>query len=334
MKYLITLSLMMITSVFATSNKDYAQLYADELIQEFDKQLDDKVFANDQSSILETENYARLLAARSYIEDHENQKESGLLSFRAEKLEKIKQIINKNAQTIYKNIKRAKSRSSVIYPSINGAGNITGNTFPTNTWSLTYDDGPHPSRTSLTVDNVYTAGIKATYFVLTEKVNRLPRVLDYILNSNMELALHSYTHPNLSSSARTNAELDYEIKTAKLDLEKKSNKKLRLFRLPYGAGVRNKSLRQRIANENLIHVFWNVDTLDWKDKDPNSILARSLKQMALTPKKSGIILFHDIHSQSVTASDMLVKEMQKQNLVFCTVGEVVNYFNNQDQDCL
>ena len=328
------LMLLLASSLMASTEKDYAQLYADELINNFDNLLDQKLLLNDQESILTTELYAQLIAARTYIEAKEHQKERGYIEFNPQKFEKIKAKINHIAKDIKIEIDNNKERSSVIYPSVSSAGNLTGNTYPRGVWSLTYDDGPHASRTEMTVDNVYRSGIKATYFMLTRNAKSLPKVVDAVLDAGNELALHSYTHQNLGSSSRTERELNYEIITAKKDLENLTNRKIKLFRLPYGAGTRNSNLRQKIAGQNMVHVFWNIDTLDWKDKDPNSIVARSLKQMALTPKKSGIILFHDIHSQSVTASNMLVQRMLNDGLKFCTVSEVVSFLNNQEQNCL
>lgn len=320
------------TQVFALSQKDYANLYADKLINDFDRNLDFKIITNSRESILDTDTYYELLAARDFVEHFHAQEE--LITFNQKDYTLVISKIKKNAKNIKNTIRNYKNRSSLIYPSVSGAGNLTGNTYPKNVWSITFDDGPHPSRTQKTIDNFYNKNIKATYFVLTEKALKFPKIIDNTIDANMELALHSYTHQNLGSSSRTAEELTYEIDQAKVDLENLINKKIKLFRLPYGSGVRKSSLREKIAKNNLIHVFWNVDTLDWKDKDPNSIVARSLKQMLLTPKKSGIILFHDIHNQSVIASDILLNKMLDDQLILCTVGEMVNYFNNDTQDCL
>ena len=52
---------------------------------------------------------------------------------------------------------------------------------------------------------------------------------------------------------------------------------------------------------------WNVDSLDWRDKNPQTIYNRVAKQMRA--QSGGVILFHDIHSQSVKASQILMSEM-------------------------
>ena len=82
----------------------------------------------------------------------------------------------------------------------------------------------------------------------------------------------------------------------------------------------------------MIHVFWNVDSLDWKDKNPETILARVKKAMAA--EKKGIILFHDIHPQSVEASKLVLKwsatlDGTPQAQRWVTIPEIVNELNRQ-----
>ena len=58
----------------------------------------------------------------------------------------------------------------------------------------------------------------------------------------------------------------------------------------------------------MLHVHWNVDRLDWQDKNPQSIFERSKKQIDLRGK--GIVLFHDVHPQSVEAVKLLLPYMK------------------------
>ena len=83
----------------------------------------------------------------------------------------------------------------------------------------------------------------------------------------------------------------------------------------------------------MIHVFWNIDTLDWQDKNPKTILALSIKQMNASANNSGIILFHDIHSQSVTASTMLMDYLNAKGFITCSVQAVVEQMNLNLPSC-
>jgi peptidoglycan/xylan/chitin deacetylase (PgdA/CDA1 family) len=99
-----------------------------------------------------------------------------------------------------------------------------------------------------------------------------------------------------------------------------------LFRCPYGAcGGANSKIRQMIADKHMMHVFWNVDSLDWQDLDPNSILARVQKQMETLGR--GIVLFHDIHPQSVKAVQLLVNWLhtEKTTWKLLTIEDMIRH---------
>ena len=327
--------------------KEIAFDYADFLIKEFDKDLDkrlnDKVFSFFLEDFLETSLYAKILSARRYIEKRSASSSNKSFSIlRKDSLDlysKVISTIDSDAQKIksYRltksdSLKREQALENTIYPSISRAGNLTGNTFPNKVWSLTFDDGPRAKSTKVIVDNLYKRGIKATFFMLTREAKKFPDTAKYVVDSGMTIALHSYNHKNLvKESLKT---VEYEITTAKEDLEQLLGVKTKTFRLPYGSGVRNTDLRTVIEKNNYIHIFWNVDTLDWKDKDPQSILSRVKKQMKLTPNNSGVILFHDIHSQTVVASELTMDYLLSEGHRICTVEELIEWHNGIDNSCL
>lgn len=215
-------------------------------------------------------------------------------------------------------------QSTQVYPSPGVQGNITGNNLPIGTWALTYDDGPHPTRTLKVLKNLNNYGIKATFFMLAKNAKAYPDVVDQLKGSGMLLANHSYSHPDLTKLGAD--ALDREINQSTYAETEVFGYKPKFFRCPYGAGLHNQTIRQMIADQNMIHVFWNVDTLDWQDKNPASILARAMKQMKA--HKRGIVLFHDIHPQSVEASRMLMDKTW-QTVRWVTVQQAVDELNKQ-----
>ena len=196
------------------------------------------------------------------------------------------------------------------------------------------EDGPRRGVTDAIVDLLYQYGYRASFFMVMQQVKYHKAQARYVLANNMELALHSYTHKNLNKqSMQTN---EYEVTQALRDLEGFSKLKIDLFRLPYAAGMSNQKLRELIAKNNLIHIFWNVDTLDWKDKKPESIFKRVLKQMSKASNGGGIILAHDIHKQTIKASKLILDHFHDNQMNVCTVGEMVRYLNRVElkPDCL
>ena len=323
-----------------------ANIFADQLIEKFDKELKEKTIlsqSGQDNSILKSSTYAQLISAREYIEHLGGEfsdfgRKSLLEVVDADLYNKTVNEIVRGSHKVsehQKNIQlkeQEKESELVLFPSISSAGNVTGNTFPQNVWSLTFDDGPHFSRTKDVVDNLYQHNMRASFFVLMKQANKYPEAIDNIINSNMELALHSYNHLDLNKADLKT--IDYEVSQSKVELEEQTGKEIKIFRLPYGSGMRNGPLRKKIAQNKLVHIFWNVDTLDWKDKDPKSIFARTKLQMELTPKKSGIILFHDVHGQSVIASELVMNYLNIENKKVCVVGDVINYINGTEQTCL
>lgn len=190
-----------------------------------------------------------------------------------------------------------------FYSSTGPNGNVMGLIFPKGVWALTYDDGPNPTHTPAILKNLEALGVKATFFWLAENVLRYQSVVDLVKEKGMVRANHSWSHAQLPKLDA--AGLQKEIVQSTKVEEKSYGEKVKFFRCPYGAGNSVPRIRQMIADLDMIHVFWNVDTLDWQDKDPDSIVARAKKQMQASGH--GVVLFHDIHPQSVIASKKLVE---------------------------
>lgn len=193
------------------------------------------------------------------------------------------------------------SLAASVKPSPGKDGNITGNTFPSNTWALTYDDGPHEKFTLPILANLKKYNKKATFFWLAQNLNPNLAVVEKVKAAGMALANHSYSHANLPKVSAS--VLNKEIVTSSQVEAQIYGYKPKFFRCPYGAGLNVSRVRQLIAQNGMIHVFWNVDSLDWQDKNPVSIFARVKKQMLA--EKKGVILHHDIQPPTLEASRLL-----------------------------
>ncbi len=134
-----------------------------------------------------------------------------------------------------------------------------------------------------------------------------------------ERASHSFSHTNLAKAGEKG--LEHEIVDAIRVFETQVGKKPTMFRCPYGScGARGREL---ISQNGMIHIFWNVDSLDWQDKNPESIKERVISQMKV--QRRGVILFHDIHPQSLAASHMILDYIRehKTDLKLVTVGQKI-----------
>ena len=127
------------------------------------------------------------------------------------------------------------------------------------------------------------------------KLSRTGEVAKKVLEAGHTIANHSFSHPVLPKL--TEEQRTREIDRTSLLLTKVAGQQPVLFRAPYGA--RNQQILQQVTADGLRSVMWNIDSLDWADPIPESVAMRVLHELA--QKQKGIILFHDIHKQSVLA---------------------------------
>jgi peptidoglycan/xylan/chitin deacetylase (PgdA/CDA1 family) len=219
-----------------------------------------------------------------------------------------------------------------FYPSSSRAGNITGNEFPAKVWSLTFDDGPKKDTSITILNNLKKRNLPATFFQLTEKVATLKTTAHEIRDAGMEIASHSYSHQQLTKVGAQ--ALEKEITQAVSDLKSLHDiQKIEFFRLPYGAGVNTPHIREKIAQNNLIHVFWNIDTLDWMAQEPQKIIDRTLSLMQKTKNDAGVLLFHDIHQRTADATPKIMDYLKKDGRRVCTLGKIVQQMNEGAEVC-
>jgi peptidoglycan/xylan/chitin deacetylase (PgdA/CDA1 family)/TolA-binding protein len=198
---------------------------------------------------------------------------------------------------------------------------IFGNEFPPKTVALTFDDGPHPLYTEQVLAILRKYGIKACFFELgmnlgavdagnQVKLGTTAAISRKVLEAGHVVANHTYSH-------RVLLKLSEEERMSEIDrtdrlLEAVSGQRPSLFRAPYGA--RNKGVLDQVTAAGLRSVMWTVDSLDWADPVPESIAMRVLHE--LNQRHRGIILFHDIHKQSVMALSPVIEELQREDYSF------------------
>jgi len=66
-----------------------------------------------------------------------------------------------------------------------------------------------------------------------------------------------------------------------------------------------------VENDYFYHIMWNVDSLDWQDHNPKTIETRVFNELK-TFGRHGIILFHDIHPQTILAIQSILPHLATQ----------------------
>lgn len=177
--------------------------------------------------------------------------------------------------------------------------------------ALTFDDGPHVTRTPRVLQILSDAGIKATFFEIGRNASAHPEIARRVLAAGHTVGSHTFSHPNLARLAEPHAEMEVESGDASVALALGLKPgELPFFRFPYGANTApEQSFVQKRGNTT---VFWSMDSQDWKIRDPHRLFLNVLSE--LDRAQHGIILFHDIHEQTVIVLPHVLAELRARHM--------------------
>jgi peptidoglycan/xylan/chitin deacetylase (PgdA/CDA1 family) len=183
---------------------------------------------------------------------------------------------------------------------------------PKGTVALTFDDGPHPSRTDKVLDILAQEGVYATFFCLGQTAHASPDVVQRIYQNGHSVGTHTYSHADLAHSSQEKG-VD-QITTGIRLVENALGRDIEpFFRFPYGA--RTRYLRSYLQNKGISDFLWDIDSEDWKHPgDPDTVLANTLSQVRHLQR--GIILMHDIHSQTNAMLRSLIRTLKNEGYSF------------------
>ena len=178
--------------------------------------------------------------------------------------------------------------------------------------ALTFDDGPSPKYTPLLLDGLKERNVRATFFLLGKNVKENQELVQRMQAEGHLLGNHTYNHVQLNKIPETTAR--QEILKTNNEIYEATGKYPEYMRPPYGAWKKNMELCVE-----MLPVFWDIDTLDWKSQNVDAIL----KAAGEEPEDGSIILMHDEYQTSVEAALLLVDRLKEKGYEFVTVDELI-----------
>ena len=189
--------------------------------------------------------------------------------------------------------------------------------------AISFDAAWGADKTKQIVDICKEYNVKATFFLVGFWVDKYGEMVKYIDDNGFEIGTHSNTHPDMVKLSAK--EQDLELKKSIELIENITNKKVELFRAPFGSY--NNSLLDVAENNNLITIQWDVDSLDWKGLSAEAITTRIINGV----KNGSIILCHNNSEHIVDALPMVLDRLQKKGYTIGAVGDLI-YKNNYTID--
>lgn len=190
--------------------------------------------------------------------------------------------------------------------------------------ALTFDDGPDETFTPQILDILKKYNIKATFFVVGEKVEYNKKLIKREIDEGHEIGNHTYTHINVSKNGYN------KIKKEVLDTQDAIKSVIgvypKVFRPPYRAI--SKDMCEIIKENNMNIVLWSyVDARDWSNPGVRSIV----KTIEDGVKNGCIILLHDYNkvrtpkSQTIEALEIMIPDLLQKGYKFVTVSELIDH---------
>jgi peptidoglycan-N-acetylglucosamine deacetylase len=152
--------------------------------------------------------------------------------------------------------------------------------------AFTFDDGPHPVATPELLRLLDCAGVRATFFLLGEMLERHPDVGAAIAAAGHEIGVHGYEHRLLVK--RGPAATAQDLTRATAAITRITGVRPRWWRPPYGvAGTAAVVVARRLG---LTPVLWTCWGRDWTaSATPDSVSRTVLRGLA----GGATILLHD-----------------------------------------
>jgi peptidoglycan-N-acetylglucosamine deacetylase len=181
--------------------------------------------------------------------------------------------------------------------------------------AITFDDGPHPSGTPAVLEILAREGIKATFFLVGEQVERRPSLAAEIAGQGHLIGLHGYRH-RPQPAMRPKA-VQQDVARGADVVGTATGVELAWHRPPYGlyspAGMR------AVRATGLEPLLWSRWGKDWRRfTTPERIASRATANL----RPGDVILLHDAdfyssrgsHERTAEALKLIVRELKRQKI--------------------
>ena len=194
--------------------------------------------------------------------------------------------------------------------------------------ALTYDDGPNPPYTDQLLDVLAKHNVKATFFMIGNRIERHPETVRRVIAEGHEVGNHTYSHPVLGFLPPSHVQRQIE-RTDDL-LQQYGIAKDSVFRAPML--TRFLPVAHVLAKLNRTHISCNVWSWDWTTQNPDKIAKTVLKKTLSSTGAGSIIVLHDgkaenkkaNRSGTIEATDRIITALKQDGYQFVRLSDISN----------
>ena len=196
---------------------------------------------------------------------------------------------------------------------------------------LTFDDGPSGEVTPHILDILKEYNIKATFFVLGNRVNANPDIVKRAYREGHYIANHGYSHKYSNIYKNVDSIIEEYNKTE--DAIRKAlnnpNYSSHLFRFPGGSHGGpyesiKKEARKKLKEDGIAYIDWSALTYDAIGVNNTEEILKNLKE-TLNGWNNVVLLMHDAADKKITyeSLDEVIEYLKEQRYAFKNIYDII-----------
>lgn len=159
--------------------------------------------------------------------------------------------------------------------------------------------------------------VKTTFFMTGEWVEKYPDCVKMLVEKGHDLGNHSATHPDMTTLSKEQQK--EQIMKVHNAVKALTGYEMELFRPPYGAY--NNEVIRTCYELGYYPIQWDVDSLDWKDYEPDRIISNVCEHKSLDC--GSIILCHNGAKYTAEALDEMLTNLKNQGYEIVPISELI-----------
>ncbi len=183
---------------------------------------------------------------------------------------------------------------------------------------LTFDDGPSTVVTGKVLDVLKEEGVKATFFIVSDRVAGREDVLRRAAKEGHTLGVHSANHVYGQIYASEEAFLR-DVETCAKVIKRVTGVTPNVYRFPGGGDAKRNTYAKLLQEKGYRVVSWNAVCGDEEipHASAETLLCESVK--TAQGKQPVVLLLHDSapHSETAAALPAIISHFKSQGYVFC-----------------
>lgn len=181
--------------------------------------------------------------------------------------------------------------------------------------ALTFDDGPSPYTDRL-LQILKDNDAKSTFFLIGNKVAANPAGAKRIADAGMEVANHTWEHPNMTTIPPE--DIPSQLSKANDAIQAATDQRPKLFRT--AGGLINDNVLAAAKQQGMADINWDVIPFDWMNDSNTDATTYMLKTQI---KPGSVVLFHDTYSSTVDVVYQFIPVLKHNGYHLVTVSQLL-----------